>query len=95
MVRKVIGASSALILLAVTVAVLPQRGKADDVDKVLVVNGPKRPVPVTGADIFTFGRTARAYAEPGNSVTAFVERSGFAGVGGFQVTVTGYLVDLR
>jgi hypothetical protein len=48
MVRKVIGASSALILLAVTVAVLPQRGKADDVDKVLVVNGPKKPVPVTG-----------------------------------------------
>jgi hypothetical protein len=37
-----------MVMLAAAVAVVPRRGKADDVDPVLVVNGPKRPVPVTG-----------------------------------------------
>src|SRR5262245_47495528 len=35
-------------MLAAVVAVTPKRSKADDVDQVLVVNGPKHPVLVAG-----------------------------------------------
>jgi hypothetical protein len=49
MIRKVIGISAALVLLAVAVALVPQRGKAEDTERVLVVNGPKKPVPVSGS----------------------------------------------
>jgi hypothetical protein len=45
--RRVIGISGALIAVAVAVSLAPQRGKASDIDNVLVVNGPKRPIPVT------------------------------------------------
>jgi hypothetical protein len=37
-----------LLALAAAVAMVPQRSKADDVDKVLVVNGAKKAVPVAG-----------------------------------------------
>src|SRR4051812_41755274 len=47
MTRKVLGACGALVILALAVALVPQRGKASDIDNVLVVNGPKKPVPVT------------------------------------------------
>jgi hypothetical protein len=48
MLRKVAGLTGGFVMLVAALAILPQRGKADDVDKVLVVNGPKKPVPVTG-----------------------------------------------
>src|SRR5947209_8779235 len=47
MLKKTVGVAGALVMLVAAVLVVPQRGKADDVDKVLVVNGPKKPVPVT------------------------------------------------
>jgi hypothetical protein len=43
-----VGIAGTMVMLAAAIVVVPQRGKADDVDKVLVVNGPKKPVPVTG-----------------------------------------------
>jgi hypothetical protein len=47
MLRSVVGVSGTLLALGAAVALVPQRGRASDVDPVLVVNGPKRPVPVT------------------------------------------------
>jgi hypothetical protein len=48
MLRRAFGIVGMLLALAAAVVVVPQRGKADDIDKVLVVNGAKKPVPVTG-----------------------------------------------
>lgn len=47
MFKKGIGVAGALVMLAAVVVVTPQRGKASDIDQVLVVNGSKKPVPVT------------------------------------------------
>jgi hypothetical protein len=54
MLRRAAGIAATIALLATAVVIVPQRGKADDVDRVLVVNGPKKPVPVSlssGADV--------------------------------------------
>jgi hypothetical protein len=48
MLRRAVGIAGTIVMLAAAVVVLPQRGKASDIDNVLVVNGPRRPVPVTG-----------------------------------------------
>src|SRR5438132_3775632 len=47
MLKKAMGIGGALLMLAAAVLVVPQRGKASDIDQVLVVNGPKKPVPVS------------------------------------------------
>jgi hypothetical protein len=49
MLKKAVGVASLLVMLVAAVLVAPQRGRASDVDNVLVVNGPKKPVPVTGS----------------------------------------------
>jgi hypothetical protein len=49
MLRKTAGLTGAFVMLVAALVVVPQRGKAADVDQVLVVNGPRRPIPVNGS----------------------------------------------
>src|SRR5437868_11891473 len=70
MLRKVIAIGGVLVMLIAAVLVVPQRGKAADVDQVLVVNGPKKPVPVTGNIALSGTANVNVTNTPNVNVTA-------------------------
>jgi hypothetical protein len=48
MLRRAIGITGTIVMLAAAAVVVPQRSKADSTKDVLVVNAPNQPVPVSG-----------------------------------------------
>jgi hypothetical protein len=77
LVRRSVELAGMLVMLAAALAVVPQRGKAADVDPVLVVNGLKKPVPVT-----LTGGTGTANVNVTNQPTVSVAPGTSVGVNG-------------